>query len=223
MIANKAIILSAVIYTVLFITAVFLYYNMNFSGSDAAGRGMERGFILLYGLGGAFLIAIILALVNRVQFKETSLLWVRLIYFVPLLLPMMAAGITYFEIGVPKAMSMDVQELRLTFEIRSSKKLDAPRLMFKSSSGSSSGILSYVGDRDGFHFYEKSNAISSAYDRFFYVEWAGIKTQKHVLKIPYQPQVTSFSNWQDFFEIDNGSEEAQKLEFRYKIDNPENL
>ncbi len=222
MVANKTIIISVTLYVSLFIVAVFWFLNTNFSGSDAAGNGMNKSLVSFYGLGVLLLIAILLTIINIFQYKEISLLWVKVLFFLPLALPLATTGIIFFEIGQVKGPSTDEQAHRLTFEIRSTKQLENPSLAFKSTNGGASSTLRYTQMEGDYHFYEKSTIIYFENDRSFYIRSKQIKTKKHFLKIPYEPKVIPFTDWQLLLEMGKDSIKTPKLEFRYKIDKAKN-
>ncbi len=85
--ANKVIIITVLLYIIVAISMYLKFLNMEFSGSDAAGNGMSKGLTFFYGLGILFLIAVVLTVVNTYFFKDISSIWVKIIFFIPILLP----------------------------------------------------------------------------------------------------------------------------------------
>jgi hypothetical protein len=160
MTATKIIIISVISYISLFSVAYLLFLNSKFTG-DAAGSGLAKGLTLLYGLGFLFLLAIILTVVHIYLFRGVTPLWVKLISFIPVLLPTFVLLIDVFGLGRPKYPTIEEQAHRLTIEIKTTTKLENATLLFRSSKGSSSSKLKPIREEQGVYFYEKSNSTLS--------------------------------------------------------------
>ncbi len=85
--ANKVIIITVSLYIILAISMYLKFLNMGFSGNDAAGNGMSKGLTFFYGLGILFLIAVILTIVNTYFFKDITSIWIKILFFIPIILP----------------------------------------------------------------------------------------------------------------------------------------
>ncbi|MGW9684764.1 hypothetical protein [Flagellimonas sp. 2504JD1-5] len=89
--ANKRIIVSVSSYLILFCISGLIFTFSEFTGSDAAGNGMAQGLTLLYGAAGFSVLAVVLTILNAFIFKNVTKLWVKFLFFVPLLIiPIMA-------------------------------------------------------------------------------------------------------------------------------------
>lgn len=216
MTATKIIIISVISYISLFSVAYLLFLNSKFTG-DAAGSGLAKGLTFLYGLGFLFLIAIILTIVHIYLFRGVTPLWVKLISFIPLLLPTFVLLIEYFGLGRPKDPPIEEQAYRLTIEIKTTTKLENATLLFRSSKGSSSSKLKPIREEQGVYFYEKSNLISYEEERKFYVYSNEFETTEHYLVIPYEPEVSPFTDWKVLRGMKSNNADSVMLEFRYKI------
>lgn len=217
--ANKTIVIGVLVYVVLFIILSISFVNTKFTGNDAAGNGMAKGLTFFYGLGILFIIAVILTIINAFFLNKVTHLWIKFIFFIPVLLPLIIFSIEYFEIGRSGPPSIADQVHRLTIEIRTTKKLENPRFSFRSSKGGSHGKLNYKRAEDSFHFYENSNAIFYGTDRVFYVKSAEFETPEYQLEIPYEPEIAPFTDWVVFFKSKSGPQDPIRLEFRYKVTN----
>lgn len=215
--ANKTIVIGVLVYVVLFIILSITFVNTKFTGNDAAGNGMAKGLTFFYGLGILFVIAVILTIVNAFFLNRVTHLWIKFIFFVPVLLPLVIFSIEYFEIGRPNPPSITEQVHRLTIEIRTTKKLENPRVSFRSSKGGSHSKLNYKKTEDSFHFYENSNAIFYETGRLFYIRSAEFETPEYQLEIPYEPEIAPYTNWEIFFRTKSGPQDSIRLDFRYKI------
>ncbi len=194
MTTTKIIIVSVISYISLFSVAYLLFLNSKFTG-DAAGSGLAKGLTFLYGLGFLFLVAIILTVVHIYLFRGVTPLWVKLISFIPLLLPTFVLLIEYFGLGRSTYPTIEEQAYRLTIEIKTPTKLENATLLFRSSKGSSSSKLKPIREEQGVYFYEKSNLISYEEERKFYVYSNEFETTEHYLVIPYEPEVSPFTEW----------------------------
>ncbi len=215
--ANKTVVIGVILYVVLFIIMSISFVNTKFTGNDPAGNGMAKGLTFFYGLGILFIIAVILTIINAFFLNRVTHLWIKFIFFIPVLLPLVIFGIEYFEIGSPRPPSTDEQVHRLTIEVRTTKKLENPRYSFRSSKGGSHSKLNYKKAEDNFHFYENSNAIFYETGRKFYVRSDEFETPEYQLEIPYEPEIVPFTNWETFFKTKSESQDSIKFEFRYKI------
>ncbi|WP_420321094.1 hypothetical protein [Flagellimonas sp.] len=89
--ANKKIIVSVLSYLVLFCISGLIFSFSEFTGSDAAGNGMAQGLTLLYGAAVFSILAVVLTIINAFAFKKVTKLWIKFLFFVPLLIiPIMA-------------------------------------------------------------------------------------------------------------------------------------
>ncbi len=215
--ANKVVVVSVSLYVILFLVSAILFYNTKFTGNDAAGNGMASGLTFLYGLAILFIIALILTGVNAFFFKNISIQWVKVLFFVPLLLPLLAFSIEFFEIGRPRVPSIDEQAHRLTYQIRTTEKLDSPKLSFRSTKGSSTGKLTFKKKAGDFYLYEKSNAIFFESERKFYISSGSLISEEYHLDIPYEPEIVPYGNWEELIWEYGDLNEALKLEFRYSV------
>ncbi|WP_190810575.1 hypothetical protein [Flagellimonas sp. S3867] len=84
--ANKKMIISVLSYVVLFCISGLVFAFSEFTGSDSAGNGMAQGLTLLYGAVGFSLLAIVLTIINAFVFKNVTKLWIKFLFFVPLLI-----------------------------------------------------------------------------------------------------------------------------------------
>jgi hypothetical protein len=213
---TKIIAVSVISYVALFSVAYILFLNTRFTG-DAAGSGMAKGLTLMFGLGLLFLLAIILTIVH-IYFFEGTPRWVKLIAFVPILLPTYFFLTDFLEVGRPRDPSVERQAYRLTIEIKSATNLDNATLTYRSTSGSSSGKLTPTREEGGFYFYEKRNAFYFYEDdRKFYVHSSDFRTEEFYLVTPYEPEVIPFSDWKVVNEMKSNGVDSVKFEFRYKI------
>ncbi len=216
MTTTKIIIVSVISYISLFSVAYLLFLNSKFTG-DAAGSGLAKGLTFLYGLGFLFLIAIILTVVHIYLFSGVTPLWVKLISFIPLLLPTFVLLIEFFGMGRSEYPSIEEQAHRLTIEIKSTTKLENATLLFRSSKGSSSSKLKPIREEQGVYFYERSNLISYEEGRKFYVYSNDFETTEHYLVITYEPEVSPFTDWKVLQGMKSNNVDSVILEFRYKI------
>lgn len=191
--------------------------NTKFTGNDAAGNGMAKGLTFFYGLGMLFIIALVLTIINAFFLNRVTQLWVKLLFLVPVLLPLLVFSIEYFEIGRPRPPSIAKQVHRMTIEIRSTEKLVNPRFSFRSSKGGSHSKLNYKRTEDHYHYYRNSNAVFYESARVFYILSDDFESPEHQLPIPYEPKITPFTNWESFYKTKSSSQDAINLEFRYKI------
>ena len=215
--ANKTIVIGVILYVVLFCIMSISFLNTKFTGNDAAGNGMAKGLTFFYGLGILFIIAVILTIINAFFLNRVTHLWIRIIFFIPLVLPLVIFGIEYLEIGRSAPPSIVEQAHRLTIEIRTVNKLKNPRFSFRSSKGGSHSKLNYKEMEEDFHIYENSNAIFYGTGRLFYIRSDGFQTPEYELGIPYEPMIIPYTNWETFYRSKSGSQDSIKLEFRYKI------
>ncbi|KQC30470.1 hypothetical protein [Flagellimonas eckloniae] len=215
--ANKRVLVSVSFYTVLFIVSVILFFNTKFTGNDAAGNGMASGLTFLFGLLGLFIVALILTVINAFSFKNISQYWIKLLFFIPLILPLSVLAAEYFQTGIPKEPSIKEQEHRLTIQIKTTEKLENPKLSFMSSKGSYNSKLTYKKTEGSFYIYEKSTVIVFESDRNFYISSNKIKTQRYYLEIPYEPKIIPYTDWKNLLGTESNINEPLKLEFRYTI------
>ncbi|MBT8314460.1 MAG: hypothetical protein KJP26_08365 [Maribacter sp.] len=104
---------------------------------------MAKGLTFFYGLGILFIIAVILTIINAFFLNRVTHLWIKIIFFIPVLSPLVIFGIEYLEIGRYAPPCMAEQAHSLTIEIRTTKKLENPRFSFRSSKGGSHNRLNY--------------------------------------------------------------------------------
>lgn len=164
---NRIIITSVVLYIIILVMMYIHYSNQQFTDSDPAGNGMAKGLTFFFGLGLLFFIAVAFTVVNAFFFKGITLTWIKVLFFVPLLLPLLIFIITYFEIGTPREASVEKQVHRLTFEIRTEEKLIDATFSFRTSKGGSHGKLKNEKAEGDFYVYENSNAIFYESKRVF--------------------------------------------------------
>jgi len=215
--ANKTIVIGVILYVVLFIILSISFVNTKFTGNDAAGNGMAKGLTFFYGLGILFIFAVVLTIINAFFLNRVTHQWIKFIFFVPVLLPIVVFSIEYFEIGSYRPPSTAEQVHRLTIEIKTTKELGNPRYSFRSSKGGSHSKLNYKKMEGSFHFYENSNAIFYETGRVFYIRSDELETPEYELAIPYELEIVPFTDWETFFKTKGGSKDSIDLEFRYKI------
>lgn len=214
---DKIIITSVTIFIAIVIIGAIIFSNLKFTGSDAAGNGMEKGFTFFYGLAGLVCLGIIFTIVNAFFFNEITSIWIKFLFFVPILLPSAIFLITFFELDQPRRVSLDKQAHSLMFEIKTTEKLKNPKFLFKTSRGSSHSTLYYDKVEDGFHFYKVGKSIFYEAERKFHVSSDEYKTPNYHLKIPFKPKIIPFTNWEIFHTINQNSHDSISLEFRYEI------
>jgi hypothetical protein len=213
--ATKIIIVSVLAYIALFFIAYILILNTKFTG-DAAGRGMASGLTFIFGLGILFIIAVILTSV-LIYLSSSAPSWVRLIAFIPILLPTFFFLKDFFGLSMPNEQAFEEQAYRLTIELKSDFNLENATFTFRSSKGSSSSKLHTIKEEGGFYFYEKNNAIYSEEERKFYVHSKDFETEESFLIISYKPEEIPFTDWKALPGIKNNVEDSVILEFRYTI------
>ena len=182
---------------------------------------MASGLTFLYGLAILFIIAVVLTGINAFFFRNISLPWVKVLFFVPLLLPVLAFSFEFFGTGRPDAPTLDEETYRLTYQIRATEELNSPRLSFVSSIGVSSGKLTFNKEEGGFYLYETSNPIFFDNERSFYISSGYLTTEEYYLEIPYEPESMPFGNWEELIWANEDLDETLKLEFRYSVTKPE--
>ena len=215
--ADKTIIITVILYITLFIMMSVAFLNTKFTGNDAAGNGLAKGLTFFYGLGLLFIIAVIVTIINVFFLKNVTSQWIKFFFFVPILLPLLVFGVEYLEIGKSRPPSIEDQAHRLTIEIRTTKELKNALLSFRSSKGGASSKLKDKKIENSFYIYQDNKAIFYESGRKFYIRTDEFETPEYHFEIPYEPKISSFTNWKTLFEEKNDSQQNIKLEFRYKI------
>ena len=82
---NKIILVEVISYTLLYILTFVLAPRIFTPVGDAAGKGMESGFLMLGIIATFLLIAIILTVVNLFLFKGVTSAGIKFLAFVPLI------------------------------------------------------------------------------------------------------------------------------------------
>ncbi|MEM7105483.1 MAG: hypothetical protein AAF502_20265 [Bacteroidota bacterium] len=218
MTANKVIIVSVSLYLVLMALCSVWYSNQSFTKSDAAGNGMASGLTFFYGLGILFIVAIVLTIFNAFFFREVTQTWIKFLFFLPLLLPLLIFSYQFFEIGRPSAADFEDRFRKLTIEIRASEKIDGGTLRFKSSNSSSSSKLRYLRTENDSFIYEKSTAISFGHYRWIQLLYEDFESKIYELEIPEEPELTPFTTWAFLYDINIEDQDTVSVEFRYKIE-----
>jgi len=190
---------------------------MNFTGSDAAGNGMAKGLTFFYGLGILFLIAIVITIINAFMLKNVSIVWVKILFFVPLALPLLIFAYTVLEIGRPRTDSLEKQAHRISFEFRTVQKLENLRFSFRSSGGGMSSKINNEETDSKFYIYKRSSIIYYESDRHFSLSCDAFKTSKYNLDLPYKPLIMPFTAWETLQTTDHLTQDTIKLEFRYQV------
>ena len=209
---TKIVVLNVLLYVALFIIMYFVSLNTEHMGGDAAGNALSKGYSQLFYLLISFAIAIILTKKNIFLLRNNVFGWVKLVCFIPPLLPLSFFSVIFFEIG-RSSTSIEKQVHKLTFEIRSSQKLKNAGFAFRSSGGGSFSKLKSPKKEDNFYIYKNSNAIFYESGRKFHISSDDFETPKYYLNIPYEPEPIPFTEWELLYD----SLEIIKLEFRYKI------
>lgn len=217
MAANIIIPSSVVLYIIILISMYRAFSKRKFTGSDAAGNGMAKGLTFFYGLGALFLLAIILTIVNAFFFKDISFTWIKIIFFVPIVLPVLIIVIMSLEIGIPRKPSIEKQLRKLSFEIRTKEKLKNATFSLHTSSGDSEGDLNNEIMEEGFYRYRNEKFIFYENKRILYIKFDGYEAIEYELGIPYKPKNIPFTNWETIAGIKKDTQDTIKLEVRFKI------
>ncbi len=215
--ANKVVVVSVSLYIIVFLVSAIVFFNTKFTGSDAAGNGMASGLTFLYGLAVLFIIAVVLTGINAFFFKNISLPWVKVLFFVPLLLPLLAFSFEFFGTGRPEASPLDEEAYRLSYQIRATEELTSPRLSFVSSIGVSAEKITFKKKEGGFYIYGASNPLFFDDERSFYISSDYLTSEEYYLDIPYEPESIPFGNWEELIWVNGDLNETLKLEFRYSV------
>jgi hypothetical protein len=214
---NKTIILSVIIYIILLIILVIIYHNTKFTGSDAAGNGMAKGLIFLYGLVFLFLAAIVVTIINAFFFSGITQQWIKFLFFVPIVLPSIIFAHEVLEIGKSRPPDIDKQAHRLSIEIRSTQKLENPSLAFRTSGGSSFGKLELTKSESDYFYYKVSRTIYYESERKFYIASDKVKTVEYFFDIPYKPEIIPFTEWYALSVSNDSIQDTISMEFRYQV------
>jgi len=217
--ANKIVVSSVSVYVLCFLCASLYFLNTKFTGNDPAGNGMAKGLTFIYGLGLLILIAIAVTIANTFFYKGITQWWVKLYFFVPLVMPFIVFFIEILEVGRSSPPSLDKQAHRLAIEVRSPLNLDEARMTFRSSKGGTSKKLTFNRSADGYHYYQCTFGIYYESSRWVSIVWDGSETLPHTLEIPYKPKPAPFSPWSL---LNDGHETLDSLvvEIRYMITRP---
>ncbi|PCI02236.1 MAG: hypothetical protein COB81_05610 [Flavobacteriaceae bacterium] len=213
------------LYVIILLSLYKYYLNTSFNGNELSGNAMAKGLTFFYGLGILFLIAIAFTIINSFFFKDASSIWVKFIFFIPLLLPILIFSGTLLEYKTPNFIigllknQEKKQVHQLLFEIRTKEKLSSAAFSFISSKKEAHIIL-MSGEKnieDDFYVYKNSTAIFNDHKRMFHISLGGYETTEYNLEIPYKPQIIPFTNWKILHGINKLTQDTIILEFRYKI------
>ena len=212
--ANKIIIISAVVYVVLFVITYLTVINSKFSGGDAAGNALSSGYAYLLGFGILFILAIIFTIINIWFFSQVSSLWIKLLAFIPILLPVIVFSVDYFGIGNNERDDIDLN-FKLTLEIRSSEKIDSAAITYKSSKGGYSRKLNFNKSEDNFYYDELTFTLGDEEDRRFIINAPNIEIQKNYFRFEYFGGILDYTDWMPLKPIEPN--DSLRIEFRYKF------
>jgi len=215
--ASKTVIISVLVYVVLFAIMYFAFINSNFSGGDAAGSALSKGLVYLLGLGVSFIIAIILTIITIRLIRSDSHVWIKALAFVPILLPMIVFSVDYAGIGSPEQRDDIELNLRLILEIRSSEKIDSAMLTYTSSEGVYSRKLIFIQDADNFYYDELPITLSYDADPKFKIRSGNVETEEYSFDLGDAPEPLDYSDWIPLNTTGTQYADSLKIEFRYKI------
>ena len=216
--ASKTVIISVLVYAVLFAILYFTFINSKFTGGDAAGNAMSKGYTYILGLGGSFIIAIILTGINFWLMRNGSPLWIKALALVPILLPMIVIGADYFAIGNREQGDDMERNLRLTVEIRSSEKIDSARLIYKSSMGGYSRKMVFIEGANNFYYDEQPFTVSYEVDGRFKIKSGNFETEEYYFDLEDAPDPLEYSGFIPLNLIGTNYSDSLKIEFRYMVD-----
>ncbi|HEY3429649.1 MAG TPA: hypothetical protein VGK39_03160 [Cyclobacteriaceae bacterium] len=220
MTATKIIIASVISYVTIFSIAYFLFLNTTFTG-DAAGSGLAKGLTFLFGVGFLFLLAVILTIVHIYLFRGVTPVWVKLISFIPIVLPTLLFLTGYLGLGKSTEPVIEEQAHRLTIEIKSNAPLENATLRFRTSRGGSSSKLKTVQEVGGVYFYQTNHAIFYEEDRKLSVYSDDFKTPEYYLVMPYEPEPLPFTDWKVLDAMKRNDTDSVIIEFRYTVSLPD--
>lgn len=215
--ASKTVIISVLVYVVLFAIMYFTFINSKFTGGDAAGNALSKGLTYFLGLGVSFIIAIILTIVNMWLIRNGSSFWISALAFVPLLLPLIVFSVDNFAIGNPEQRDDMERNLRLTLEIRSSEKIDSAMLTYKTSEGGYSRKMVFVQDADNFYYDELPFTLSYETDRKFKIRSGNFETEEYYFDLGDAPEPFDYSDWIPLNLTGTHYADSLKIDFRYRI------
>lgn len=215
--ASKTVIISVLIYVVLFAMMYFTFINSKFSGGDAAGNALSKGLTYFMGLGVSFIIAIILTIFNMWLIRSGSSFWISALAFVPLLLPLIVFSVDNLSIG-NSGQSDDLElNLRLTLEIRSSEKIDSAMLTYKTSEGGYSRKMVFIQDADNLYYDELPFTLGYETDRKFKIRSGNFETEEYYFDLGDVPEPLEYSDWIPLNLTGTHYADSLKIEFRYKV------
>lgn len=82
---NKLILTETISYIILYLLSYVIAFDIRLTpGGDAAGNGMERGFLLLFLVVLFFFIAIVLTVINLFMIKKVNSRGIKLLAFFPI-------------------------------------------------------------------------------------------------------------------------------------------
>ena len=222
MFANKLVLLSSLLYIVVFIYLAYSHSNTSFNTSDAAGNAMAKGLGLVYGLVILFVIALVLTIINAFYFGEVTSLIIKILFFVPILMPTSVLIMTVMEVGRPTPVSIDKQRHRISFEIRTKRKLSEATLGFRGTYGRSKRAIKFKEEKDGYYYYVSSAYTYHEYNREYFIRSGEIETENNKLDLPYIPVETPLTDWVKVV-AQKAVTDSFIFEVRYKITSVERL
>jgi hypothetical protein len=214
--ANNIVISSGFIFILLFL-GFFIYFSTLELSGDAAGKGMEAGLTLIFGVGFLFIIALILSIINLFLIKKITSNWVKYFAFLPISLTVITFLFFFMDVGKNEP-SIDEQSHRLTCEIRSSETLKNGEYFIRTSKGSQAGRMKNPKKEGDNYIYTISSAIFIENERKVKIDGANFESSFYIFNIPEIPKPIVFSEWTSLKIIQTDSLEKIKIELRYKVE-----
>lgn len=216
--ATRKVIISNVIYTVIFIGVAFYLSAMRFTRNDAPGNGMAAGLTFLYTFFLLAVLATILVIYNLVISRKVKRLGLTLFSFFPLVAPVVVFGYSFLGIGSPREASIEEQSHKFSIECVTRSEIPFVYFSMRSSSGGGSSRMQPDQLNDTTFIYKASSAIFYEVNRRFQLKWDNYESTPFELPIAYKPKKTPFTPWQKLMAIDTLKRDTVFFDYRYKVE-----